>query len=131
MAQQKIQRLAGDAKARVYLHLDGHHLGPDRHLCHVMTTQTQKQKVRHPHRCIYTLSFPKPNVCPASHVRWRLYSRFADSWWSIHRLVHYQLRGNAADSHCDDTGSHLSESNSEEESWLKGTGFLSIIIIYN
>jgi len=41
------------------------------------------------------------------------------------------MRGDAAESHFDDEGSHLSESHSKDKSWLKGTGFLSIIIIYN
>jgi len=41
------------------------------------------------------------------------------------------MRANAADSHFVNEGSRLSESDSEDESWLKGTGFLSIIIIYN
>jgi len=49
----------------------------------------------------------------------------------MHSLVHYQLRGHAADSHFDDEGRRLSESDSEDESWLKRTGILSIIIISN
>jgi len=50
---------------------------------------------------------------------------------SIHRLVHYELRGNAADRHLGDDSSHLSESDSEDKSWLMRTGYLSILIIYN
>jgi len=46
-------------------------------------------------------------------------------------LVHDQLCGNAADRHFQDDSSLMSESDSEDESWLKGTKFLSIIIIYN
>jgi len=47
------------------------------------------------------------------------------------RLVHYQLRGNKADSHFVDDSSLMSQHDSKDESWLKGTGFLSNIIIYN
>jgi len=50
---------------------------------------------------------------------------------SIHRLVHYQPRGNAADSHIVDDSSLLSDHDREDKSWLKGTGILSIIMIYN
>jgi len=131
MAPQKIPRHAGGAKARVHHHPDRRHLGPNRHLCHLMTKRAPKQKVFQPHICLYILHFAILDFWQGSHARERFYSRFADSWWSIHRLVHYQLRGNAADSHFDRKGSRLSESDSEDESWLMGTGILSIIIIYN
>jgi len=45
--------------------------------------------------------------------------------------VHYLLRGNTADIDFQDDNSLLSESESQAENWLKGTGVLSIIIIYN
>jgi len=41
------------------------------------------------------------------------------------------MNGNAADIDFHDESSLLSESDCEDEHWLKGTGFLSIIIIYN
>jgi len=41
----------------------------------------------------------------------------------MHRLVHHQLHGNAADSHFVDHSSLLSEPDSENKSWLNGTGF--------
>jgi len=50
---------------------------------------------------------------------------------SIHRLDHYQLHCNAADSHFVDDSSRLSETDSEDKSCLKGIEYLSIIIIYN
>jgi len=46
-------------------------------------------------------------------------------------LGHFQLHGNAADSHFVDDSSLLSKPENEDESWLKGTGFLSIFIIYH
>ena len=45
--------------------------------------------------------------------------------------VHHLLRGNTADIDFEDDDSHLSESEGEDDHWLKGTGFLRIIIIYN
>jgi len=45
--------------------------------------------------------------------------------------VHYLLRGNTADIDFEDDSSHLSESQSEDENWLKATEVLSIIINYN
>ena len=45
--------------------------------------------------------------------------------------VQYLLRGNTADIDFRDDDSLLSESEGEDDHWLKGTGFLSIISIYN
>jgi len=45
--------------------------------------------------------------------------------------VHYSLHGNAADIDSEDESSLLSESDSEDQQWYEGMGFLSIIIIYN
>ena len=45
--------------------------------------------------------------------------------------VHYLLRGNTADIDVEDNSSLMSESESEDKPWLKGTGFLNITIIYN
>jgi len=45
--------------------------------------------------------------------------------------VHYLLGGNTADIDFEDDNSLLSEFEGKDEHWLKGTGFLSIIIIYN
>jgi len=42
--------------------------------------------------------------------------------------VHYLLGGNTADICFEDGNSLLSKSEGEDEHWLKGTGFLSIII---
>jgi hypothetical protein len=70
-------------------------------------------------------------LCQGSHARKWLFSRFADWWQSIHRLVHYELRGNASDSHFVGESSLLSEPDGKVKSWLKGTGCVSIIIIYN
>jgi len=50
---------------------------------------------------------------------------------TIHWLVHYLLHGNAANIHVGDECSHLSEPDSQDEDWLQGMGFLSIISIYN
>ena len=50
---------------------------------------------------------------------------------SIHRLVHYLLRGNAADIHDVDKSSILSKPDGHDQNWLKGTSYLSIFIIYN
>jgi len=49
----------------------------------------------------------------------------------FHFLMMYPLRGNAADIHCAEESSQLSEPDSDDEQWKKGEGFLSIIIIYN
>jgi len=43
--------------ARVHLHQDGRHRGPNRHLCQLMTMRGPKQKVCHPQMCIYNLCF--------------------------------------------------------------------------
>ena len=45
--------------------------------------------------------------------------------------VHYVLHRNTADNDFEDDDSFLSESEREDDHWLKGTEFLSIIIIYN
>jgi len=45
--------------------------------------------------------------------------------------VHYLLRGNTADIDFEDDNSFLGKSEGADENWLKGTGILSIIIIYN
>jgi len=45
--------------------------------------------------------------------------------------VYYLLRRNTADIDYKDNDSFLSESEGEDDHWLKGMGFLSIIIIYN
>ena len=45
--------------------------------------------------------------------------------------VHYLLRGITADIDFEDDNSLLGESEGADENWLKGTGDLSIIIIYN
>jgi hypothetical protein len=116
IAPQKMQRNCGGAKGRVHLHLDGCHLAPNCHLCHVMPTKPPKQKVHHPHMSIYILCVPTHDFSRGSHAQCRFISRFADSAGSIHRLVHYELRRNAADSHCDDRGSCLIESDSDEDS---------------
>ena len=87
--------------------------------------------------CVYTFPasqrriFQSWSICQGTHTRWRFYPRFAHWWWSIHRLVHYQLCGNAANSYFVDDGSLLSEHDTEDESRRKGTGLLSIIIIPN
>jgi len=65
----KIQRHAGGPNAWVHLHLDGRHLSPNPHLCHVITMRAPKQMVRHPHMCIYILCFPTLDFCQGSHVR--------------------------------------------------------------
>jgi len=41
------------------------------------------------------------------------------------------MRGNTADIDFEDDDSLLSESEGENDHWLKGTGFLNIIIINN
>jgi hypothetical protein len=45
--------------------------------------------------------------------------------------VHYLLRGNTTDFDFEVNNSLLGESEGEDENQLKGTGVLSIIIIYN
>jgi len=45
--------------------------------------------------------------------------------------VHYLLCGDTADIDFEDDDSLLSESEGEDHNWLKGMGYLSIIIIYN
>jgi len=49
----------------------------------------------------------------------------------MHWLLHYPLSGDAANFNFVDESSLLSEPDNEDKDWLKGTGFLSIIIIYN
>jgi len=65
----KIQRHAGGAKARVHLHQNRRHCGPNRHLCHLKTMRGPKQKVCHPHMCISILRFPTLDFCQGSHAR--------------------------------------------------------------
>jgi len=45
--------------------------------------------------------------------------------------VHYLLHENTADIDFDDDSGVFSEAETEDEIWLKGTGVLSIITIYN
>jgi len=45
--------------------------------------------------------------------------------------VHYLLRGNTTDIDFEDDNCLLGESEGEDENWLKRTGVLSIIVIYN
>jgi hypothetical protein len=60
---------AGGTKARVNLHQDGRHRGPNRHVCQLMTMRGPKQQGCHPHMCIYILRFPTLDFCHGSHVR--------------------------------------------------------------
>jgi hypothetical protein len=71
------------------------------------------------------------SICQAFHAQSRCDSRFADSQFSIDRVVHCTLRCNAAERHFDDSCGRLTESDSYDTSSLKGTWYLSIIIIYN
>ena len=75
----KIHRHAGGAKARVHHNPDRRHLGPNRHLCHLMTKRAPKQNVCHPHICIYILRFPTLDFCQGPHLQYRFHSTFTDS----------------------------------------------------
>jgi len=68
MAPHEIDRYDGGAHARVHLHHDWRHLGPERHQHHLMMKRAPKQKVCHPHICIYTICFPAHNFCQGSHM---------------------------------------------------------------
>jgi len=131
MATQNIHRHARGGQDRVHRHQARYYLGRNRYLCNLKKMRAPKQNVCHKHVWTYVLRSPTHDFCQGLHARWSFYSWFADSWWSIHQLVHCLLRGNAADSHVDDKDSHLRESDSEDESWMKATGFLSTIIFYN
>jgi len=45
--------------------------------------------------------------------------------------VHYRLCDNSVEIDFEHNSSLLSESDSEDENWLKGTGVLNILIIYH
>jgi hypothetical protein len=65
MAQQRLHRQAGVAMARVRLHHNWCHLGPQCHLRHLVTVRdvnALKQMVCYPDMCIYALFFPAPNI---------------------------------------------------------------------
>jgi len=83
--------------------------------------------------CIYTYSTSQRSIfqlwciCQGLQAQYRLYSRFADCCRNIHWLVHYLLCGNAADIHFADDSSLLSKQASEDEHWLEGPGFMSVL----
>jgi hypothetical protein len=78
--------------------------------------------------CIYILCIPILNFSIIMHLP-RIESAIK-SFFQI-RWVHYLLWGNTADIDLEDDSSLLSESESQDENWLKGTRVLSIVIIYN
>jgi len=47
---------------------------------------------------------------------------------NIHRWVHYLLCGNAATIYFDNQSSLLHEPASDDEHWLKGMGFWSVLL---
>jgi len=65
------------------------------------------------------------------HAWGRLHCRFSNWWRFIHRIVHYQPGGNAADRQSLDNDSILSQPDSKYESWLKRMICLSLFIIHN
>jgi len=78
--------------------------------------------------CIYILHCQTLNfsiIMYMSRITRVVKISFAISW------LHYLLRRNTADIDFEDDNSLLGESKGEDKHWLKGTGFLSIIIINN
>jgi len=139
IAQQRIHRLAGGARARVHFHHDPCHRGPGHHLGQPITVMDlNAPNSRGATRiCVYTYSASLHSICKSWticqgwHAWSGFYSGYADWWRSIVRFVHYQLRGNAAISHFVNNSALLSEHDSDDESWSKGSRFSSIIMIYN
>jgi len=80
-------------------------------------------------RCVYMHS-PLPNTQFFNH---NALPRIASAINIVFQLcwILYSLGGNTADIDFEDDSSFLSESDSMGKNWLKGTGVLSIIIIYN
>jgi len=82
-----------------------------------------------PSRCVYIHS-PLPNtqfsiIIHIPEIASAIKILFQICW------VHYVLCSNMADFDFEDESRLWSESDSKDKHWLKGTGFLSIIIIYN
>jgi len=137
MVQQRMLRHSGGVKEPPHLYPNRRplrpegHLLPERHLCHQVTLweiKVIKLKVSHPDVCICILHFQTLNFSIIMHM-----PRIASAVKILFQIcwVHYLLRGNTADIDFEDDNSLLGESEGEDENWLKGTGVLGIIIIYN
>jgi len=94
IAQQRIHRHAGGAKAQVHLHHNGRHLGPQCYLRHLMTVREldgPKQKVCHPDMLIYIHRFPALDVSILIHlprIAWAFKILFHICWlMKVHRQV--------------------------------------------
>jgi len=87
--------------------------------------------------CVYTYCssswsiFPSSFIYQKSQAWWRFYSRFGDWGRSINWLVHYMLRGTAADITFANKSSLLREPDREDRNWYAAMWFLGIIIMYN
>jgi len=137
MAQQRIRRHAGGGTELAHLHQNRQHLylkghlRPERPLHHeatLMEMNVMKLNVWHPGMGMYILHFQILNDSIIIHMAMIaivIKMVFQICW------VHYLLRRNTADIDFDDDSSWLSESEGEDEHWLKGMEFMSIIIIYN
>jgi len=111
---------------RRYLRPKGHPR-PEHHLRHQLTMtemNVMKSKVCHPNVWIYILHFQTLNfsiIMDMPRIAIAIMILFQMCW------VHYLLPGSTADIDFENDDSLLSVSDGEDDHWLKGTGFLSII----
>jgi hypothetical protein len=99
-----------------------------RHNVTVTDMRVIKLMVYHPCVCIYILRIPTLHFSIIMHM-----PRIASTIKILFQICweHYLLCGDTADVDFEHDNSLLGEAGGADENWSKGTGVLSIILIYN